>query len=285
MMEVFEVRPHGFCSGVKRAISLAQEAVKKDKKLYIVGSLVHNDFVNQKLKERGAIFLNDENFLESVERLDKDALILFGAHGHPIKYDEATKRRGLEIIDATCPFVEINKQRIVDAVNAGSYVFYFGEKDHAEAKAILSISPRIYLISDRESVPTLKKDEKIIGLAQTTMAEENFKEVKEYIETTYPDFQFLNGRCRATFEHQEAVKSAPDDCDLFIIIGSKSSNNSKKLLEVAKISHPNSEAMMIDNVEDIKKSDLKKIKKIALTSGASTPEEIYDDVLRYLKKL
>jgi 4-hydroxy-3-methylbut-2-enyl diphosphate reductase len=290
-VEVIALEPYGFCEGVSRAFAMAEEALQKGQPFYALGLVVHNEKVINSLKERGMISLDEKNgTLESLLRSVPDgATVLFSAHGHDSKLDGIAKEKHLVTIDATCPFVKGNMDRIKWALEKGDSVIYIGNKGHLECEAALSLGSHVYLYE--KTINGIRpgywaiSDKRPYVVSQTTMDEEEVDAAYKDILSRYPEAIYAGGRCPSTVKRQTSVIEAPRDVDLFVILGSERSNNTVRLASLAMSTHPNADVLRVLDKNDLEAADLYRYRKAALASGASTDPATYNEVLEYLKMI
>lgn len=287
-MKVTLLEPYGFCGGVLRALSLIKRAKKEhpSETIYLIGSLVHNEKVLESLKKDGFVLIDGscDTIEERLRTLPQGSAICFSAHGHPSSYDEIAKSRQLIAYDATCPFVYQNERKIKESLRAGETVFFIGKKGHAEAEAVLSIDPKnVRLISPKEDIPRFE-GKKVHVYSQTTMTLLEVEGIAKAIGKLYPDAIFEKTRCLDATRRQAAIKKGKD-YGAILILGSKTSNNSLKLLEVAKTVYPNLPSYLCLDLKEAKELPLKGLRDVLLTSGASSSKEEVLDVKTYLESL
>lgn len=270
-------RHSGFCFGVKRAYDLACLNSFDCEKLYMLGKLVHNDDVCAELKKRG---------IKEVGRLSdvRDGAIIFTAHGVGPDLYEKANRKGLRIIDTTCPKVMKAQRLAQNFVEKGSRVIIFGDKSHKEVKGIEEWScNKAAIVKDIEAVKKMKLDKKkkYCLISQTTQNVAKFKKIKEYLSKNLPNFSYFNTICDSTDNRQNETRKLAEKNDAVIVIGGRDSANTKRLFEIAKSLNPKS--YFIENAKQLKKTWFSDIKKIAISAGASTPEWVIQDVLKKIK--
>ena len=284
-MKVNLIKPQGFCSGVTKAISIANQAKKEnpEKNIYILGMLAHNNALIKDLEKEGFITLSDIDEKKSIESLQKGDVLVFTAHGHDEKLEQIAQNKGLIIYDATCFKVKSNLEKIKKEIKNNHQVIYIGQKGHKEANAALAVSENVslydtellinyYLITDKEPYV----------INQTTL---NFYELSRYHEDILeqiPGARIEQEICAATRLRQEAVTKIEPDTDLIIVVGSKKSSNSNRLFDIAKSNFKSADIYMIDGREELKGLDINNKKKAAVVSGASTPQYIVDQIYDYL---
>ncbi|MCM1130526.1 MAG: 4-hydroxy-3-methylbut-2-enyl diphosphate reductase [Roseburia sp.] len=284
-MKINKLTPQGYCSGVKNALKIAYEVLSSPnypRPIYLLGSIIHNQNVISDLKEKGAILI-EENGVSRNELIDKisSGTVIFSAHGvSPIVYEKANKK-GLTIVDTTCGNVLLVQQQMKKYLSLGYTCLYIGTKGHPECEGILGLSSSIILI---ESIEDLKNvfATKIYATNQTTLSLFETEQIYQAIKDRFPETVIDNKICKATTIRQQAcLNQAP--VDLCLVVGDKASSNTKKLaLASQSISIP---TLLIEGVEDLKNLNFQKIKSVSITSGASTPDYIVNEIINYLKRV
>lgn len=279
-MDILRISPQGFCKGVVLAIKKAMEE-KGKKNTYCLGSLIHNDIMVSKLKEAGinTIDIKGLTRLEMLELIPPNSTVIISAHGASPKLLEKCKEKGLDIINATCEYVLTTHKEISNHLKDGYDVYYIGTKGHAECEGAIGISDEIKLLSSLDDIDKYEFKDKSFIINQTTMSIYEIIDFHNKIKAKNPNVIIANTICNATTQRQKAVIEARD-CDLFIVVGDKKSSNTKKLFNLAS---NKGKAIMIDSIKDILEYDFKDINKINITSGASTPKEVVDEIIEYLK--
>ena len=285
-MEIIVVEPHGYCSGVCRALALAKKAKADNpgKRIFLLGAPVHNEIATQSLEKEGFILLDEkENTLENhLLALCPGDIAVFSAHGHPSTLDRIAEEKGVVAIDATCPFVDANRQRGMGAIDHESPLFYLGTRGHLEAESFLAnVSHAVFLDAHHPEVLTSGK--KALLIAQTTLSDSEIEHALAVLKSHYEDTEILSARCGATEIRQKAVRSLPRDCEALIVLGSPASNNSRKLAEIGR--EIGLDAYLVLDVKGLRDLPLAKYRKIALSAGASTPPECFSQALDYLRLL
>ena len=284
-MQVNLIKPQGFCSGVTRAISIAHKAKEENpgKTIYILGMLAHNNALIKNLKQEGFITLTDANEKSAIEKLNKDDVLVFTAHGHDEKLELLAIEKGLKVYDATCFKVKNNIEKIKAEIKAGHQVIYIGQKGHKETNAALSISENVSLYDTKLLIKYyFITDKSPYVINQTTL---NFYELSKFhndILSHIPGARIEQEICAATRLRQEAVTKIEKDTDLIVVVGSKMSSNSNKLFDIAKSLFKESLILLVDDLEELKKIDIGNKEKAAIISGASTPQYIIDEIHNYL---
>ena len=289
-MKVEILTPTGYCHGVTLAIKTALKAKEEniDKPVYVLGMLVHNEETISFLERKGIITLTnaDNDLFKLIELIPNGSVIVFTAHGHSEKLDVIAKEKDLIIYDATCPMVKNNISLIKKKISEGYKVLFIGKKNHPETEAMLSISDQVYFYDSNILKVNQKTTNSMIFVAnQTTLNYEDVKLIHQEILEVFPDAVVQNEVCNTTRLRQSNLRSADPSIDLIYVIGSKRSNNTMKLLEIAETSFLNADVRLILNIDDINRSDLDNKKHILLVSGASTPKESVDMIYDYLVSL
>lgn len=282
-MEVEILSPQGYCAGVTNAINMARLAKKEhsDKDVYVLGMLVHNKQVIEELAKENIITIFDKNktYEELINLIPDNSVIIFTAHGHDEKLEKIAYSKNLIIYDATCSKVKRNLTRIKEAIINNRDVVYIGEKNHPESLASLSISNKV---SFHDKDLDLSKLYNPLVINQTTLNILSLKDIHNDILSKI-NAEIEDEICPTTRLRQEAIEKLDDSFDLILIVGDTASNNSKKLLEIAKTSHPNTSSTMISSLVELNKDILANKKKVAIASGASTPNSTIDDIYSFIK--
>jgi len=285
-MEVVKITPRGYCHGVVHAIHQLRQIVKNTtlkKPIYILGKVVHNQKIVDDFSDLGLITLHKEGKTR-LELLDKieQGTVVFTAHGVSEQVYEKAKQKKLDIIDTTCKDVLHSQYTIKKYSNDGYKVLFIGKKNHPEVETALAYN-NVYLINNIDDINalTFSKDTKIAVTNQTTMSLFDIYHLNEHIKKKYPDAEIIEEICDATKLRQLAIKNQPKDIEFCFVVGDKHSNNSNKLAQVSINSGV--PAALIESVEDIDPLKLKSLQKVSVTSGASTPTQITNEVIQYLK--
>jgi 4-hydroxy-3-methylbut-2-enyl diphosphate reductase len=284
-MIINKIEPQGYCQGVINALKIINEAINKNDKIYSLGSIIHNDFVINDLKNKGVITI-EEKGLSRLELLDRinDGTVVFSAHGvSPLVYEKA-KEKNLNIIDATCPMVHLVHKKMKEHLDLGYDCIYIGAKGHPECEGVLGISNKIHFISNLDDIKDLNiKNDKIYVTNQTTLSIYDIEGLFIELKNKYTNILIDDKICNATTVRQKALANQPK-CDLCIIVGDKKSSNSLKLYkvstEIAKV-----KTIFVDNLKNLDKELLKDVNIVNISSGASTPSFLVDEIIEYLKTL
>lgn len=276
-MKIEILEPFGYCAGVDRAINLAFEIKQKHphQKVVVLGMLVHNDDALNELSHAGIETIYDPklSLLELVDKVESGSFVILTAHGHAHEVEEKLSERKIEFVDATCPFVTLTFNMIKKAVSENRDVIYLGKKNHPEANAALSISPRVHLIEPKK-VELEEKYVRPLVISQTTFSEVEIASAISNIQKQIPDAQVAQSICNASTLRQSALRNLSKDVELIYVVGGKNSNNTKTLFDIASESHPKAVVRLIQNAEDVNKKDLIGLHYVAISSGASTPKEV-----------
>lgn len=279
---IITVKPQGYCGGVLKAIETAKNTRIQypNKKITILGNLVHNQYVKKALQYYSIDTIEDKTKTR-YELLDeiKEGIVIFTAHGVSPKVYKKAKDKGLILIDASCPFV-LQTQKIVKKYLDEDYtIFYIGKNKHPEAESIYTMSNHVYLIEPHKDIPKINTS-KIFVTNQTTMSIYELKDTFEKIKSLYPFAIFHDEICNATRVRQQAILNLKN-VDCLIVVGDPTSNNSQKLVDIGKKAGIQ-DIFSIQTVQDIDKKDFEKYSTIAITSGASTPTYLTNQVKDYL---
>lgn len=281
--DVVLANPRGFCAGVDRAIIIVEQALEKfGAPIYVRNEVVHNKFVVDELRAKGAIFVNE------LDKIPVGSTVIFSAHGVSKAVRIEAESRGLTAFDATCPLVTKVHIEVAKMRKAGMEIVMIGHKGHPEVEGTMGQSNEgMYLVETPEDVALLnvKDAEKLAFVTQTTLSIDDAALVIRALKARFPNIQAPKSDdiCYATQNRQDAVKIMAKDCDLVIIVGSPNSSNSNRLREVAQ--NQGVEAYMVDNASHLKAEWLTGKNKIGVSAGASAPEILVKDVIAKLQQL
>jgi len=277
---LLRVRPRGFCAGVVRAVDIVELALEAyGAPVYVHHEIVHNTYVVEQLRRRGAIFV------ESIEEVPHGAVLVFSAHGVPPAVREEAKSRSLKVIDATCPLVTKVHFEALKFAREDRTIILIGHKDHQEIIGTSGEAPdRTIVVDSVEAVDKLEVNnpEKLAFLTQTTLSLYDTQEIVARLRQKFPKIvgPKSDDICYATQNRQEAVEQVAQDVDLILVVGSQNSSNSNRLVEVAK--RRGVKAELIDSALDIDPAWLEGVKSVGLTAGASAPEVLVEQVSQRL---
>ena len=281
-MKVTVLEPSGYCAGVELAIRLAikTKVDNASKNVVVLGMLVHNQDSLKALEKYNikTIFKENSSLEELVDELKVPSIVILTAHGHSKSLEEKLIKNGHKIVDATCPFVQKSMDEINADISKRKDVFYIGIKNHPEANAALSLGKNVHLIDLKNpSIPKINSDSPTV-ISQTTLAESEVQSIIDQIKVLYKNAKIIKGICNASTLRQQAILSLDKSVDKLYVVGGLNSNNSKTLFNLAKTTYPNLNVELIQNADDIKEKDLKGLSHIAISSGASTPIEVIDQI-------
>ena len=279
--------PRGFCAGVDRAIEIVERALDLfGAPIYVRHEVVHNRFVVDKLREKGAVFVDE------LDQVPDQATVIFSAHGVAQAVRTEAKRRQLNVFDATCPLVTKVHMQVVRNCNQGRDTVLIGHKGHPEVEGTMGqcdvdSGGRILLVESTDDVYTIEidKPEELSYVTQTTLSVDDTQQIILALKARFPNIQTpkRDDICYATQNRQDAVKQLVNECDLLLVIGSKTSSNSNRLREIAEKN--GIESYLIDNASYINQSWLAGKKSIGVTAGASAPEVLVKEVITTLTNL
>ena len=277
--------PRGFCAGVERAIEIVEKSIQKyGAPVYVRHEIVHNKYVVDDLKNKGAIFVEE---LEEIK--DKTRPVIFSAHGVPKKIPEDAKNYNMTYVDATCPLVSKVHREAENLHKAGYHLILIGHQNHPEVIGTMGQLPKgsIDLVQNEEEAKEYKtqNDKKISYVTQTTLSVDDTKDIIQILKDRFPNIKepVKEDICYATTNRQMAVKNIAKMCDLFFVIGSRNSSNSVRLVEVAKKSGC-SNSQLIHSKSEIPFDLIKNSNTIGISSGASAPEVLVDNFINELKE-
>jgi 4-hydroxy-3-methylbut-2-enyl diphosphate reductase len=266
--------PRGFCAGVDRAIEIVERALERfGAPIYVRHEVVHNRFVVDSLREKGAVFVDE------LDEVPDQSTVIFSAHGVSQAVRSEADRRKLTVFDATCPLVTKVHIEVVRNCKNGRDTILIGHKDHPEVEGTMGQctelhSGKIFLVESPEDVDkvVIDRPDEISYVTQTTLSVDDTKEIIEKLKSRFPSIQSpkRDDICYATQNRQDAVKNLVHDCDLLLVIGSVTSSNSNRLREIAEKN--GIESYLIDDADQISKSWLDGKSNIGVTAGASAPE-------------
>jgi len=273
--------PRGFCAGVDRAIEIVEQAIRRyGAPVYVRHEIVHNRFVVDGLREKGAVFV------EELDEVPDGATVIFSAHGVPKSIPANADARGLEWLDATCPLVSKVHRQAERQISAGRHIIFIGHKGHPEVIGTLGQVPEgaitlVETVEDVNNLPFTTQD--ALGfLTQTTLSVDDTAEIVTALRARYPQIHGPRAEdiCYATSNRQAAVKAIAPECDLLFVIGAPNSSNSMRLVEVAD--RGGTPARLVQRASEIDPSWLDGVTTLGLTAGASAPEALVREVIDLL---
>jgi 4-hydroxy-3-methylbut-2-enyl diphosphate reductase len=289
-MEVIKVTPRGYCYGVVDAMELARKAAKDPaipRPIYIIGLIVHNRFAVDELTALGVTTLDGADRAAMVEQVS-EGTVIFTAHGVSPLVQQRARERGLHVIDATCPDVTKTHDLVRDLVARDYLILYIGKKGHPEPEGVMGEAPgRVYLVeneADLAAIPErFAEAERLAATTQTTLSQWDTAALIAAIQARFPQIEVYNEICRATQVRQEAVAKMAVGADLTIVVGDPRSNNTNRLVQVAE-ERAHSAAVRVESLDDLTPEMLEGKRRVAITSGASTPSQLTRQVIQYVEK-
>jgi len=279
--------PRGFCAGVDRAIEIVERALDQfGAPIYVRHEVVHNRFVVNNLREKGAVFVDE------LEQVPDSSTVIFSAHGVAQTVREEAKQRGLTVFDATCPLVTKVHMEVIRNCRQGRDTILIGHRGHPEVEGTMgqydeANGGAIYLVETIEDVTNLALDnnDELAYVTQTTLSVDDTKDIIHALQQRFPKIQApkRDDICYATQNRQDAVKDIVDDCDLLLVIGSNNSSNSNRLKEIA--SKKGIAAYLIDDASQVSEQWLDGSSVIGITAGASAPEILVQQVMEKVSRL
>ncbi|WP_110669126.1 4-hydroxy-3-methylbut-2-enyl diphosphate reductase [Salinicola halophilus] len=286
-LQIKLANPRGFCAGVDRAIDIVNRALDVfGPPVYVRHEVVHNRFVVDSLRERGAIFV------EELDEVPDDVLVIFSAHGVSQAVEEEAERRGLKIFDATCPLVTKVHMEVLRYAKRGQECILIGHAGHPEVEGTMGRydtrhGGAIYLVEDEEDAANLevRDPSKLAFVTQTTLSMDDTAKVIDALREHFPEIQGprKDDICYATQNRQDAVRELADTSDMVLVVGSVNSSNSNRLRELSE--RMGTPAYLIDDAEQIEAGWLEGIQRIGITAGASAPEVLVKGVIAKLESL
>ena len=284
VLKILLSAPRGFCAGVERAIEIVEKSIQKyGAPVYVRHEIVHNKFVVDNLKKKGAVFVEE---LEEIE--DKSRPVIFSAHGVPKKIPVDAKKYNMTYVDATCPLVSKVHREAENLNKAGYHIILIGHQNHPEVVGTMGQLPNgtIELIQNEDEAKKYeyKKSKKIAFVTQTTLSIDDTQEMIKILKKKFPEIRepLKENICYATTNRQMAVKNIAKKCDMFFVIGSRNSSNSVRLVEVAKKSGCVN-SILIHSESKIPYDKIQNSNTIGISSGASAPEILVESFINDLK--
>jgi 4-hydroxy-3-methylbut-2-enyl diphosphate reductase len=285
-MEVVKITPRGYCHGVVDAFRIAKRVREETQgPVHMLGMLVHNTHATDDLQNQGIALVDQPDRLAGLE-LIKEGTVIFTAHGVSPQVKQRAVELGLKPIDATCSDVVRTHELVKDLAQKGYEVVYIGRKGHPEPEGVVGEAVgKVHLVQDPEDIDALEiNSDRVAVTCQTTLSVWDTEDMIGRVKARYPQAQVHNEICRATQERQEAAVEAAKAVDLVIVVGSPRSSNSLRLVEVVKkLGHK--PAYLVDRMEDLDTSWFRGVKRVGVTSGASTPTQLTRRVIEYLEAL
>lgn len=283
-MNIILAKPRGFCAGVTRAIETVERALAKfGPPIYVRHEIVHNKYVVESLKKKGAVFVDE------VDQIPKDAIVIFSAHGVSDKVEEDAISRGLDVIDATCPLVSKVHREAKKYEDENYEIILIGHEGHPEVEGTSGrVKKPVILVTSEEDARNveIKNADKIAYVTQTTLSVDDTKKIADILEKRFPQMQpglATKDICYATQNRQDAVRDLSKEVDILLVIGAQNSSNSNRLRDLGEeCGRP---SYLINGAQDINEDWFKDAKNIGLTAGASAPEVLVQDVIEKIKSI
>ena len=276
--KIIKAHPQGFCDGVVRAIKMTKAALNNHttpKPIYILGSIVHNKEISNAFRSLGLITIT----FDDIKNI-KQGTIIISAHGVSPSVIKTIKENNVNIIDTTCKKVQFLHNLVKEKVDNGYDVLFMGKETHEETRGVLGISDKVHLYTKNDDYSKLNK---LILVCQTTLCYNDVLKEYELIKQKYPTIEIACEVCDATYLRQKAGLEASKDADLVLVVGDKTSNNCNSLVKTIK--EINSNCHLIEGIKDLKEISFTNIKTITITSAASTPKAITDEVIEALNNI
>ena len=284
-IKILLAAPRGFCAGVERAIEIVEKTIEKyGAPVFVRHEIVHNKFVVDNLKTKGAVFIEELD-----EIIDKSRPVIFSAHGVPKSVPDNAKSLNMTYIDATCPLVSKVHREAENLHKAGYHLILIGHQNHPEVIGTMGQLPKgsIDLVQNEEEAKKYlsKNNLKIAYVTQTTLSVDDTINIIDILKKKFPTLKepIKEDICYATTNRQKAVKNIANKCDMFFVIGSRNSSNSVRLVEVAKKAGCEN-SFLIHSNSIIPFKEIEKVKTIGISSGASAPEILVKNFINELKK-
>lgn len=284
-MQIILANPRGFCAGVDRAIAIVNRALESfQPPIYVRHEVVHNKFVVDDLRQRGAVFV------EELHQVPDDSIVIFSAHGVSKAVQQEAERRGLKVFDATCPLVTKVHIEVTKYAREGKEAILIGHAGHPEVEGTmgqydLSYGGKIYLVEDENDVEQLNvtNPDHLAFVTQTTLSIDDTAKVIDALRAKFPNIQGprKDDICYATQNRQDAVRELAEQCDVVLVVGSPNSSNSNRLRELAE--RMGKKAYLIDNATEMNQDWFTTSSIVGVTAGASAPEILIEQVLTRLQ--
>lgn len=281
-MKIVRADEMGFCYGVARAADMVEELIEDNKKIYVLGMLIHNPTYLEKIHKEGVVTVEEEDFLSGKVEIPEGSTVVLRAHGARKELVDKLQNMKVETIDTTCPYV--TKSILVKLREEEKReVIYIGDKNHPEVKAVLSYGKKIPVIETLEEleIANFDREKEYSFVVQKTYDNSKFDKIKQFAKANFKEAVFKDDLCGATYERQEAIGRLAKEVDMLIVIGGKMSSNTQKLYKIGK--DLNEKTYLIEEKNEINKEWFQGIKSIGLSAGASTPDYLIDEVEEYLK--
>jgi 4-hydroxy-3-methylbut-2-en-1-yl diphosphate reductase len=288
-MEVVRITPRGYCHGVVEAIRIAKKVGAErggDEPVTMLGYLVHNEHVTRELEAAGVSLVAESDRMKGLEQVS-GGTVIFTAHGISPRVVDAAKERGLNVVDATCSDVTRTHDLVRDLVERGLHVIYIGKRGHPEPAGVMGIAPgHTTLIETIEEAGSVQfpPETKLAVTCQTTLSMWDTKAIIDRLSERFPDIEVHNEICLATQQRQEAAVLAAKDVDCVVVVGSRRSSNSLRLVQVVE-EKAGKRAHLVDTAADLDPVWFTDVQRVGVTAGASTPTHITREVIAALESM
>jgi 4-hydroxy-3-methylbut-2-en-1-yl diphosphate reductase len=285
-VEVLKITPRGYCHGVVDAFRIAKRVREETQgPVHMLGMLVHNTHATDDLQQQGIALVDQPDRLAGLDQI-KSGTVIFTAHGVSPQVKQRAVDLGLTPVDATCSDVVRTHELVADLARKGYEVVYIGRKGHPEPEGVIGEAPgMVYLVQDPEDIDALQlQGERVAVTCQTTLSVWDTEDLIGRVQARYPNAEVHNEICRATQERQEAAVEAAQHVDVVIVVGSPRSSNSLRLVEVVK-KLGGKPAYLVDDLADLDLNWFRGVKKVGVTSGASTPSQLTRKVIEHIEAM
>ncbi len=277
MKSIKLAKTSGFCMGVKRAMQLALETAQTTKEpVYTCGPLIHNPQAIDYLKEHGVETSNDWRSITN-------GTVIVRAHGMPVLETDEMLSKGLKTVDATCPHVKTSQKQIKKYSDLGYFIFIIGDKDHPEILSLQSFASEFQVLGNIEMAKSAPSKEKIMVISQTTFNVDEYKAISDVLREKAKEIVVCNSICQATSLRQNEIKQLASEADAVVIVGGKSSANTRRLAQIAAEICSNTKH--VETEKELNPEGFKDCQTIAVSAGASTPDFITNKVIEFLQNL
>ena len=276
-MKILLAKDAGYCFGVRDAVNLAYQTAKKEGEVFMLGDIVHNENVVKELEESGV------KVVKNLDGVPENKPILFRAHGTVPDIWKESKKRVLDVVDATCPLVTEIHEEVKQLEAEDRKIIIIGDHGHDEVNGIKEQVKDALVVSSPKEAMQLRKMKKAGIVSQSTQMIENVQEIINILITKVFDLRFVNTICFPTRRNHEQIKNLSEICDIMIVIGSFTSANSKRLTELAK--RRNKRTFQVTRADDLDTDWFQKSDTVGISAGASTPDNIINEVLEEIKSI
>lgn len=289
-MKLIKITPRGFCCGVVYAWKIVEQTIKNNpnKTIYMLGLFVHNEEMIKKISAPNLIILDDTNTTryKLVKKIkdSKDSILLLSAHGTDERTIKLAKKKQMQVIDTTCEFVYKTHNFIKQSLDQKKIVIYIGKKNHPESNATIKISRKILFVYKLEQLQKMKRffNKDVVVSNQTTLSKIDLQEYYDFIKNNFKNYLIKNDLCNATIDRQNAILNLKEIPNVLIVVGSKHSNNSLQLVNIGKFKNIK-KTFLINSLAEAKEIKFNKNDVVAITSGASTPSWLTNEIINYLE--